>query len=142
MTALLPVVDLDPCSNPVSTVKARIGYSLEEGEDGLSQAWATLGVTTAFVNPPYSKVMPWVTAAINFAAEGGTTLMLVKADRTTGWFKASVAAGATPIYFLKRIKFEGAPTGANFPSAFLVFGDISFWWDFLVVLEQMGWIEL
>ena len=43
---LLPLVDLDPCSNPRSTVRARMTMSLEAGQDGLAAPW----VGSVFVN--------------------------------------------------------------------------------------------
>ena len=39
LTDLLPTVDLDPCSNAQSTVKASTAYDLARGEDGLVLEW-------------------------------------------------------------------------------------------------------
>lgn len=44
--------DLDPCSNPYSTVKATTEFSLETGFDGLITPWAGHNI---YVNPPFGK---------------------------------------------------------------------------------------
>lgn len=158
MTDLLPEVDLDPCSNPQSTVRlARPGkaLSLEAGEDGLAHPWASVPLLmalptgdngemnierlyhwdsgedspsrlvcaqTAFVNPPYSNVTPWVRRAVEFARGGGQCLMLIKADATTRWWaEAGAYEGCSFRLFRRRIKFAGARSGATFPSALLLF---------------------
>jgi hypothetical protein len=48
-------VDLDPCSNPHSHVRAKREYMLQNGHDGLVDPWDIPDVTDAFVNPPFGK---------------------------------------------------------------------------------------
>lgn len=55
LTDLLPSVDLDPCSNAQSTVRALRTYDLSRDEDGLRLPW----FGSVYVNPPYSDVTPW-----------------------------------------------------------------------------------
>lgn len=45
------VIDLDPCSNPYSLIRARVCLSLPDN-DGLKHEWAYRHI---FVNPPYGK---------------------------------------------------------------------------------------
>lgn len=87
LTALLPQVGTDPCSNPRSTVNARRAYSLETRQDGLKLRW----LQSAFVNWPYSNPAPWVAklreelrmpdeSACQFA------IVLCKLDPSVGWW--------------------------------------------------------
>src|SRR5271165_2082418 len=55
ITDRLPARDLDPCSNPRSTVRAKRAYSLERKLDGLKLSWPG----EVFVNWPYSDPLPW-----------------------------------------------------------------------------------
>lgn len=135
LTGMLPPVDLDPCSNHNSTVRARCRLSLARGQDGLACPWhqidfvsgvdqgagviSVASVRTTFVNPPYSNVMPWVRRAGEFLAAGGECLMLVKLDPTTRWWAAAIDTGAYAYPFRKRIRFAGAPGVAPWPSALL-----------------------
>ncbi len=122
ITEALPLVDLDPCSNALSTVRAR--RTIARPGDGLALPW---GRVTIFTNPPYSDVTPWLHSAIACAWFGGEVLMLPKLDPTTSWSKTAkrsgVLHGDRPWEFSNRIKFAkpGKDQVANFPSALMLF---------------------
>ena len=103
LTDLLPEVDLDPCSNSRSTVRARVSCSLERGEDGLKVPWLGL----VFVNPPYSDVMPWAEKACwgNSAYCG----FLVNVDSSTSWWRKLQERCPIGLFFSRRIQFVPPP---------------------------------
>ena len=102
LTDLLPEVDLDPCSNPRSTVRARQTYSLESGRDGLALPW----IGSVYCNPPYSDIYPWALKAeeqtVNACA------FLVNVDSSTSWWKRLQAHLQHVLLFSKRIQFVPA----------------------------------
>ena len=102
LTALLPEVDLDPCSNPRSTVRAVRSYQLERGEDGLALPWAG----AVFVNPPYGNPLPWAERA---ATHDGPVGVLVNLDASTRWWRALTAGLDTALLFTRRIQFTRPP---------------------------------
>lgn len=136
IAAALGWFDLDPCSNERSHIRAMLALQPEPvisvgGEvdervlvngrlpgrrqaDGLAYNW---GRSSVFVNPPYSKPLPW---AEKLRDHAGPWCALVKLDPTTRWWAALMEASPTVAPFRKRIKFEGAPgeptMTANFPS--------------------------
>lgn len=84
LTQLLPRRDLDPCSNPRSTVNAKRAYSLDKGLDGLRLPWNG----TVYENWPYSNPLPWAEKTIHELAVGNCTdaIVLIKLDSSTRWF--------------------------------------------------------
>jgi hypothetical protein len=89
--------------------------TLSNGElrtfDGLGSAWKD----KTFVNPPYSKPLPWVEKAIEENKKGKLIVMLLKMDTSTKWFKLLQEADAIFLWVNGRLKFHtGKP--ANFPS--------------------------
>ncbi len=122
LTALLPRVTLDPCSNPFSSVLALRHVMLEpvttendpdpsgwaksqhwEQGDGLAVSWKNRSV---FVNPPYSKILPWAVKAW----EARAFIFLVNNVTTTKWYRELLAAGGSYKFeFDKRLKFEPPP---------------------------------
>lgn len=114
LTALLPQVSLDPCSNPFSTVNARKHIQLE-GElngsqrgdvvrgDGLAVSWKNRSV---FVNPPYSAIMPWARKA----DEAKAFIFLLNNVTSTKWYRELIHnGGAYKFEFDKRLKFDPPP---------------------------------
>lgn len=88
--------------------------------DGLEFPWTDRRV---FVNPPYSRgeIRKWTAkmAAEREAAEIIVALLPVRtSDR---WWVENVAPYADITYVRGRIKFEGMPAGAPFPSALAVY---------------------
>jgi len=117
-------VDLDPCSNPNSLVRARCALTIDD--DGLSKEW---DFATIFVNPPYGKgIGQWVRksidAMITWAAD---VIMLVPAYTSSAWFD-DVAKHASAVLFYassvhgRRVKFVGNDSSAAFASCFVYFG--------------------
>ncbi len=114
LTDLLPVVTLDPCSNPFSTVKARRKIMLEvpteeqaaqgfEQGDGLVESWKNRSV---FVNPPYSDIKPWARKA----DEAKAFIFLVNNCTTPRWYHELVHNGGSYKFeFAKRLKFQPPP---------------------------------
>ncbi|QNC21238.1 phage N-6-adenine-methyltransferase (plasmid) [Escherichia coli] len=54
--------------------------------DALKSEWGQPG-TIAFLNPPYSKISPWIDAAIREQARGVTTVMLIPQSLDTKWYE-------------------------------------------------------
>lgn len=116
LTTALGTFDLDPCSNPRSTVQARSTYSLEQGLDGLSLPWTG----SVFCNPPYSAPRPWCDRLGSYSSPW---VALLKLDPSTRWWAALLTSPRTwPIWwapFRKRVRFQRPdkpPLTANFPS--------------------------
>ena len=103
LTDLLPTVDLDPCSNPRSTVRARQTYSLEAGQDGIALPW----IGSVFCNPPFADIYPWA-----LKGEGPRVSAigyLVNVDSSTSWWKRIQARCHYLLLFSKRIQFSPPP---------------------------------
>lgn len=105
ITRRLPLVDLDPCSNPRSTVRARTKLMLENGDNGLLYSWRGLSV---FVNPPYSDVLPWALKTV----EAESFCFLVNVDPSTEWWRVITAWGNNLLFFRRRLRF-GPPPGVE-----------------------------
>ncbi len=113
----LPLVDLDPCSNPYSYIQARkawtgprsctlanvekdhagtcpacAGYA--DGNDGLRLDWAGHSV---FVNPPYSGPGPWAQRWALITSG----LWLSEASVGTAWM-AEILKSADQVWFFRR----------------------------------------
>jgi hypothetical protein len=108
LTGLLPTVDLDPCSNPRSTVKARRTYSLEKRLDGLQMPWTG----SVFLNFPYSNPLPWA-QKLTVEREAGRcveAIVLCKLDPSTEWWRVLLGGGAPDVWmFERRIQFDEPP---------------------------------
>lgn len=116
-------IDLDPCSNESSIVRAATEYRLPE-RDGLKESW---DFPRIFVNPPYgidkergTSIKHWLyrcaTAARNYDSE---VLALVPVATNTGHWKNYVFGRAVGVCFLydTRLKFlvEGRGEGKGAP---------------------------
>lgn len=98
--------DYDPCpANPIGL----------RDFDGLGE-WRGNSI---FVNPPYSKPLPWIKRAIEEQRKGKTVVMLLKADTSTIWFHDYVLPNAKIEWIRGRIRFNGDP--APFPSMVAIF---------------------
>jgi phage N-6-adenine-methyltransferase len=84
-------------------------------KDGLNSEWKGNRI---FVNPPYSKPMPWVKKAIAESRKGKTVVLLVKHDSSTRWWAKLHEAGAHFLPIMGRLKFNGK--AAPFPSVLSV----------------------
>ncbi len=101
LTNALPDVDLDPCSNHRSTVRAGETYSIESGLDGLELPWFGL----VFVNGPYSNLLPWARKLVAERENVTGAGFLVNTDSSTMWWR--VLTGVLPVRldFAARVRF-------------------------------------
>lgn len=109
--------DLDPCSNPASSVLARATYSLEQGLDGLAEPW----VGSVWCNGEYSNPLPWCE---RLAAHNGPWCSLWKLDPTTTWWAVLMGAADGYGMFKRRLKFSKA-SGSN--AGVANFGSVLVW---------------
>lgn len=111
-------IDLDPCCSD-KHVKARRHYT--ETENGLKQPWE--GV--CFMNPPYGRqISAWCEKAADEADRGAVVIGLLPARVDTRWFHEQVFARAKAVVFVKgRLRFEGAPASAPFPSCLVLWAN-------------------
>ncbi len=116
---------LDPCTtadNPLGTPKF---YTKED--DGLSKDWSGERV---FMNPPYGRgkdgIAPWLKAASMWAGFSGTVAVcLIPARTDTHWWQWYVTEAKIIRFLEGRIKFSGHTNSAPFPSAIVVFGELT-----------------
>ncbi len=105
------IINLDPCSNEYSIVKAETEYRLPE-KDGLKESW---NFKKIYVNPPYGADRKRGTTIKNWLAKcvianrdySSEVIALVPVATNTGHWKQSVFGKATAICFLydTRLKF-------------------------------------
>ena len=116
-------IDLDPCSNHYSIVKAKNEYRLPE-QDGLQESW---DFKTIYVNPPYgadrergTTIKNWMTRCV-FAHKmyNSEIIALIPVATNTRHWKDSVWGQATGVCFLydTRLKFliDGQDIGKGSP---------------------------
>jgi hypothetical protein len=72
--------------------------------DGLFSEWPSDKI---FINPPYSKPLPWIERSIKEFKKGKTVALLVKMDCSTQWFRLLVEAGAHFLPIMERLRFNG-----------------------------------
>lgn len=123
-------VDLDPCSNAKSIVRAR--SALRKEHDGLAAEWR---VRTLYLNPPYGKekgtqdsIIDWIRKAIVSNRLYGTEIIaLVPASPSAEWWDMVEATANCIAYWgpgdgNRRIKFGGNANQAAFHSALIYWG--------------------
>lgn len=118
-------IDLDPCSNEYSIVRAKTEYRLPK-RDGLRESW---DFPTIYVNPPYgvdrersTSIRHWLArCAAAHKQYGSEVLALVPVAANTGHWKNYVFGKATAVCFLydTRLKFlvNGLDSGKGAPMA-------------------------
>jgi hypothetical protein len=117
-------IDLDPCSNAKSTVKARreCRGRGRKGGDGLALVWSG----HVYANPPFGKgIDRWVSRAAWYACEVPTAevIMLLPAAVDTRWWQMTIRMTASAVCFWRgRIRFAGAKAAAPMPCAFVYWG--------------------
>jgi hypothetical protein len=105
LAELLPEVDLDPCSNPRSHIRARKTYSLENGENGLELPWFGL----LWCNGPYSELLPWAKKLDASRQEVTGAGFLVNADHSPAWWKLLTKRLPLRLDFDDRLEFDPPP---------------------------------
>ena len=118
-------IDLDPCSNEYSIVKAKVEYRLPK-HDGLKESW---DYQTIYVNPPYgidkvrgTTIKSWLARCAEAYAEySSEVLALVPIAANTEHWKKYVFTKARAICFLydTRLRFleNGKESGKGAPMA-------------------------
>lgn len=82
----------DPCP---------LGIGLVD-RDGLNSDWVGDKI---FVNPPYSRPLPWILKAIAESRKGKIVALLVKHDSSTEWWAKLHEAGAYFLPIMGRLQF-------------------------------------
>ena len=100
--------------------------------DGLKSEWGN----KTYVNPPYSKPLPWILKAIEENKKDKIIVMLLKLDCSTKWYKELVNANAHFMFINERVKFNGKPP--IFPNV-LVILDKLINKEFNLSKEIFGW---
>jgi hypothetical protein len=123
-------VDLDPCSNNESIVRAKRKIILKPGDDplggGLVVPW---NVRTVFVNPPYGEnIQEWIKKIIvEHRLHGCEIIALLPAHVSASWFDMVVATSQACFFWgpgvgNRRVKFRGNENSATFHSALAYWG--------------------
>lgn len=103
-------IQLDPCSNEFSIVRARVEYRLPDN-DGLKDSW---GFSSIYCNPPYGRdssrrtsIRDWLKRCSEAHDAGSEVLALIPVASNTGHWKNYVFGCATSVCFLgdTRLKF-------------------------------------
>jgi len=125
-------IELDPCSNRHSVVRAKREYVLP-AENGLTESW---DYPTIYVNPPYgadreagTTIKQWMRrCAEAFQQHDSEVLALVPVATNTAHWKLYVWGAATAVAFLydTRLKFlvngQGGGKGAPMSCAMVYWG--------------------
>lgn len=110
-------IDLDPCSNKYSIVKARTEYRLPQ-HDGLRESWS---FSTIYVNPPYgidkehgTSIKKWLCrCATAYKEQKSEVLALVPVATNTGHWKNYVFGVASSVCFLYDTRLKFLVNGKN-----------------------------
>lgn len=88
-------------------------------DDGVERPW----YGTCWCNPPYGReIGEWVEkAGAESGCNGVTVVMLLPARTDTKWFEYVLRWATCVIFIRGRLLFEGAKSGAPFPSMVVVF---------------------
>ena len=106
--------DLDACA---SRENAKCRRFFTRKDDALAQEWK--GVV--WMNPPYGRqIGHFVKKAHDSSLNGATVVCLLPARTDTRWWHDYVIHGHV-IFLRGRLKFEGGPYSAPFPSAVVIF---------------------
>ena len=106
---------LDVCALPHN---AKLKNFFTPEIDGLKQDWSR---DRCWMNPPYGRIMGvWIKKAYEEAQRGALVVCLIPSRTCTAYWHDYVMKGE--VRFLRgRIKFEGAPGSAPFPSCVVIF---------------------
>lgn len=108
--------DTDVCA---SECNAKCSAYYTEAENGLLQSWGFVN----WMNPPYGRgIDAWLRKAWFESLENKTTIALVPASTSTGWWHDYAERDDVGYVFVKgKLKFGGSKNGAPFHSALLFF---------------------
>lgn len=107
--------ELDVCALPDN---AKCDRYFTPEDDGLTQPWAP---ARCWMNPPYGRgIDQWMRKAWEESQQGALVVCLVPSRTDTAWWHDWAVKGR--IEFLRgRLRFEGAPSSAPFPSAIVTY---------------------
>lgn len=114
---------LDVCA---SELNSKCDFYIDEEMDTLVTEWGSNQL--CWLNPPYSKVRPFLEKAVSETTQGNYTIALLKNDSSTKWFDYAINHATAVIFVtLGRIGFVSAIDckavgGNNFSSVAFVFG--------------------
>ena len=111
--------DLDPCAN-ADNHKCELYFTKEQ--DGLAQNWQG---RTVFCNPPYGReIAGWVKKC---SKHKGVAVMLVPARTDTKWWQDYIYRNPNVQvrFFRGRLKFGDSNNSAPFPSALVIFCNLT-----------------
>ena len=118
--------DHDPCPystkdwDGVSVSDSCGGTMMTSVDNGLHTSWGQ----SSFVNPPFSKIKPWVQKALAECRKGKTVVMLITARTNANYWHQYIFPFAKEIRFMKgKVNSLGYPEGKGLPMgiALLVF---------------------
>lgn len=97
-------IDLDPCGNPWSCVRAVTTYEWRRGENGLSLPWSR----RVWLNPPFSDVTPWVARLVSGldAGEISAACLLAPCRPSSRWFAAALSRATRVVLCSPRLRFS------------------------------------
>lgn len=137
-------IDLDPCSNEFSIVRAKVEYK-QPGNDGLVDGWDYENI---YVNPPYGRngktsIKTWLNRCVEQSKKGSNVLALIPVATNTSHWKNCVFNNASYVCFLydTRLKFliNGVESkkGAPMACSIVYWGNKSFY-DFNLAFAHHG----
>lgn len=94
--------------------KCRLYYTKEE--NGLLCNWAG----SVWCNPPYSQNYKWCEKAFNERRNCENIVMLLPSRTDTKWWHDFVMRAYERRFIRGRVKFNGLPCGAPFPSVIVI----------------------
>jgi len=124
--------ELDVCGTH-ENAKAPCAWTPEQ--DGLKQPWRGM----CWCNPPYGReIGKWVArAAQQSADEGAQVVALLPARTDTAWWHDYVALASFIGFLRGKVRFEGAPASAPFPSAIVLW--LPWLSDMRPFVEHLDW---
>lgn len=115
--AVLGEVELDPCADVQSAVRAKKNIFWSRGQDGLTTSWKRY--RTIYMNCPYSHPAPWANRLCERVDmnPGARTMSLLPGTPATGWYRQLAQHPKTTavICFAQRIRFWKEGKAASKP---------------------------
>lgn len=111
--------DLDVCA---TMQNAKCTRYFDKEVNGLAQPWAP---SRCWMNPPYGRgIGAWMKKAYQESLRGALVVCLVPARTDTAWWH-DYAANGQVTFIRGRLKFGNATNSAPFPSAVIVFSNVT-----------------
>jgi len=91
-----------------SSTNTKCPFYFDESANSLSKQWPAV---PGWLNPPYSKIGPWVEKSAVAHLHGTTVVMLVPADPSVEWFRTAWLSAHEMRFISGRLAFISAETG-------------------------------